>query len=358
MTARDEARAALGVGVIGYGLAGSAFHAPLIAATEGLRLHAIVTSDPTRRAKAARDHPEAILVDTADDLLQRAAELSLVVIATPNRTHVPLARAALDAGLAVVVDKPFAPTAAEARALVDHARERGLLLTVYQNRRWDGDFRTVRRLASDGAFGDIMRFESRFERWRPTPKGGWREQADPAEAGGLLYDLGSHLIDQALMLLGPAVSVYAELDRKRQGVESDDDSFVALKHVSGARSHLAMSAVAGQAGPRLRVLGSRAAYLKFGLDVQEDALRRGERPGAPGWGEEPRDRWGSLGAGDDVRLVPTEAGAYQDFYAAVLRALRNGGPPPVDPNDAVAGLDVIAAARRSAETGRVIQLGG
>lgn len=358
MTARHEAHEVLGVGLIGYGLAGSAFHAPLIAVTRGLRLRAIVTRDPTRRAIAARDHPDALLVDTADALLQRASELSLVIIATPNRTHVPLARAALDAGLAVVVDKPFAPTAAEGRALIDHARDRGLLLTVYQNRRWDGDFLTVRRLASDNAFGDILRFESGFERWRPTPNGGWRERADPAEAGGLLYDLGSHLIDQALTLLGPAVSVYAELDRRRHGVESDDDSFVALKHASGARSHLAMSAVAGQPGPRLRVLGTRAAYVKFGLDVQEDALRRGERPGGSGWGEEPREQWGSLGAGDDVHAVPTQPGAYQEFYAAVARALRDGGPPPVDPNDAVAALQVIAGARRSAESGSVIPLVG
>lgn len=358
MTARHEAQAPLGVGVIGYGLAGSAFHAPLIDATHGLELRAIVTRDPGRRSMAIRDHPQALLVDTADALLQLAPELSLIVIATPNRTHVPLARSALDAGLAVVVDKPLAPTPAEGRALIEHAGQCGLMLTVYQNRRWDGDFRTVRRLASDGAFGDIIRFESRFERWRPTPKGGWREQADPAEAGGLLYDLGSHLIDQALTLLGPAVSVYAELDRRRAGVQSDDDSFVALKHASGARSHLAMSAVAGQPGPRLRVLGSRAAYVKFGLDVQEEALRRGERPGGPGWGEEARDQWGSLGAGDEVRVVPTDPGAYQNFYAAVARVLRDGGPPPVDPNDAVAGLDVIAAARRSAESGRVIQLVG
>jgi predicted dehydrogenase len=358
MTAQHEVGAPLGVGVIGYGLAGSAFHAPLIAATDGLRLRAIVTRDPARRAIAARDHPNALLVDTADALFQLAGELSLVVIATPNRTHIPLARAALDAGLAVVVDKPFAPTAAEGRSLIEHARERGLMLSVYQNRRWDGDFRTVRRLANEGAFGDILRFESRFERWRPTPKGGWREQADPAEAGGLLYDLGSHLIDQALTLLGPAVSVYAELDRRRRGVESDDDSFVALKHVSGARSHLAMSAVAGQPGPRLRVLGTRAAYVKFGLDVQEDALRHGERPGARGWGEESRDQWGSLGTGDDVHIVPTEPGAYHAFYAAVARALRDGSAPPVDPKDAVAGLEVIAAARRSAESGSVIQLVG
>lgn len=357
---RDERRetsamAPVRVGLIGYGLAGSAFHAPLIAVLQELGLAAIVTSDPERRARAARDHPNARIVDTADRLWDLAGELDLVVVATPNRTHVPLARAALEAGLAVVVDKPFAPTAAEARALIDEARMRQRLLTVYQNRRWDGDFITVRQLVAGGALGTVFRLESRLDRWRPIPKGGWRERGDPGEAGGLLYDLGSHLIDQALVLFGPAASVYAELDRRRERMAVDDDAFVAITHISGARSHLSMTAVAAQPGARLRVLGSSGAYVKFGADPQEDALRRGERPG-PHWGEDPRERWGTLGAGDDVLPVPTAPGAYQDFYAAVAAALHDGGPPPVDPHDALAGLEVIEAAQRSAAEGDVITL--
>jgi scyllo-inositol 2-dehydrogenase (NADP+) len=355
MSAHDDA--AFRVGLIGYGLAGAAFHAPLIATTPGLQLEAIVTRDPERRAAAARSYPGVRLLDTADQLLALADLLTLVVVATPNRTHVPLARAALAAGLSVVVDKPFAPTAAEARALIAEAKQRTLMITAYQNRRWDGDFLTVRRLVADDALGEILRFDSRFERWRPVPKGGWRERADPMEAGGLLYDLGSHLIDQALTLLGPATSVYAELDRRRQGVESDDDSFVAITHASGARSHLTMSAVAAQSAMRFQLLGSKAAYVKHGLDVQEDALRRGERPTRPNWGVEPPEQWGTLGAGDDLRRVPTEAGAYQAFYAGVADSLRRGGPPPVDPRDAAATLDVIAAAQRSAATANVVSMG-
>lgn len=357
MTAHDDATP-LRVGLIGYGLAGSAFHAPLIASTPGMQLDAIVTRDRERRATAAREYPDARLVDDADELLERASQLALIVVATPNRTHVPLARVALDAGLPVVVDKPFAATAAEARALIAEAKQRKLMITVYQNRRWDGDFLTVRRLVADGTLGEILRFDSRFERWRPVPKGGWRERGDPNEAGGLLYDLGSHLVDQALTLLGPATSVYAELDRRRPGVESDDDSFVALTHASGARSHLTMSAVAAQSALRFQLLGSKAAYIKHGLDVQEDALRRGERPNRADWGVEPRDQWGTLGAGGDVRPVPTEAGAYPAFYAGVVHSLRSGTPPPVDPNDAVATLDVIAAAQRSAATGSVMAVSG
>jgi predicted dehydrogenase len=313
----------------------------------------VVTGNAGRAAAARRDHPGVRVVPTADALWKVAHELDLVVVSTPNATHVPLARAALAAGLPVVVDKPLAATADEARALIADARRRGLLLTVYQNRRWDGDFLTVRRLLADGAWGTPLRFESRFDRWRPAPRGGWRESDDPAQAGGLLYDLGSHLIDQALQLFGPATHVYAELDRRRAGTTTDDDSFVALTHATGVRSHLWMGYLAAQPAARLRVLGDRAAYVKWSADPQEAALRAGQRPGGPGWGEDPPEDWGRLGAGDDVRPVRTEPGAYQRFYEGVVRALRDGAPPPVDPQDAVAALEVIAAAQRSAREQRV-----
>jgi scyllo-inositol 2-dehydrogenase (NADP+) len=343
------------VGLIGYGLAGAAFHAPLIAMTPGMRLAAIVTANPERVRQARADHPSADVVDSADRLWERAGELDLVVVASPNRTHVPLARAGLRAGLAVVIDKPMAATADEGRALVDEARGAGLLLTVFHNRRWDGDFLTLRRLLAEGALGDVHRFESRFERYRPTPKASWREQGDPAEAGGTLYDLGSHLIDQALVLFGPATHVYAEVDRRRPGVQVDDDAFVALTHASGVRSHLWMSAVAPEHGLRMRVLGHRAAYVKHGMDVQEEALRTGVRPAA-GWGEEREEAWGRLVTGDAAEPVRTEPGAYPGFYARVAAALRDGGAPPVDPMDAVAGLEIIHAARRSSAEGTVVRI--
>jgi predicted dehydrogenase len=267
-----------------------------------------------------------------------------------------LALTALAAGLHVVVDKPLAPTAAEARHLIEEARQRGRMLTVFQNRRWDGDFLTLRRLLSEDALGTPLRFESRFERWRPVPKPGWREEGAPEEAGGLLYDLGSHLIDQALVLFGPASHVYAELDRRRPAVEVDDDAFVALTHVSGVRTHLFMSAVAAQAGPRFRLLGSRAAYVKHGLDVQEAALRSNRRLDPTGFGEDPRDAWGRLGHGDETRPIPTEVGGYQRFYERVVATLRSGSPPPVDPADAVAVLEIIESARLSAARRSVIRM--
>jgi predicted dehydrogenase len=202
-----------------------------------------------------------------------------------------------------------------------------------------------------------LRFESRFERWRLQPRPGWREHGEPEEAGGLLYDLGSHLIDQALVLFGPAASVYAELDRRRDGVEVDDDSFVALTHTSGVRSHLFMSVLAADAAPRMRLLGMDAAYTKFGLDVQEAALRSGGTPADPGWGHEPADRWGRLSrGGDDIEIVETLPGAYPQFYAALADALATGGPPPVDPDDVVATLEIIEAAQRAARAKSVVKI--
>ncbi|MGH7444749.1 MAG: Gfo/Idh/MocA family protein [Longimicrobiales bacterium] len=334
------------VGIIGYGLSGRSFHAPLIASVAGLRLTAVVTGNAERAAQVRADHPGVALFDSADALFA-AGVVDVVVIASPNRTHVGLAESALLAGCAVVVDKPLAPTAEEARRLIDLARERQLLLTVFHNRRQDGDFRTVRRLVATGTLGTVMRFESRFERWRPTAKPGWRRSGDPAEAGGLLYDLGTHLIDQALVLFGPVDDVYAELERRRPGAQMDEDTFVALHHTSGVRSHLWMSELAAQPGPRFRVLGTNAAYTKFGMDVQEARLRAGERPGAS-WGEEPEASWGRLGKGDEVLPVRTEAGAYPAFYEGLLAALRDGAPVPVDAADAVAGLEIIETAQRSA----------
>jgi predicted dehydrogenase len=338
------------VAVIGYGLAGAAFHAPFIAATPGLRLAAVVTSDEERRSHAQRDHPDAELMRSADEVWASANDLDLVAIAAPNRAHVPLALAALNAGLHVVVDKPLAATAAEGRRVVERAREQDLMLTVFQNRRWDGDFLTLRKLLAARELGRVHRFESRFERWRPEVGAGWREQPAPEDAGGVLFDLGSHLVDQALVLFGPARNVYAELARRRPGTAVDDDAFVALRHESGVVSHLWTSLLAASAGPRFRVLGDRGAFVKRGLDVQEDALRAGRRPDEPGFGDEPAERWGVLATGEGQRRVPTERGWYGAFYEGVARSIAEGAPPPVDPDDAVRALEVLEAARASAVT--------
>ncbi|GAA4614403.1 Gfo/Idh/MocA family oxidoreductase [Saccharopolyspora hordei] len=336
----------LRVGLVGYGVGGAVFHAPLIAAHPALQLSAVVTANPERQQRVRAEHPEAAVVDDVDALL--AGDVDLVVVASPNRTHVELATKAIDAGLPVVVDKPFTPTAVEGRRLVEHAEAKGVLLTVFQNRRWDSDVRTVAKLLDQGALGRVHRFESRFERWSPVPKPTWRDSGGAADVAGILYDLGSHLIDQALQLFGPVAAVYAEIDRRRAGVQADDDSYLALTHTNGVRTHLWMSKVAAQPGPRFRVLGDRATFTKHGVDPQEAALRAGRRPVDDSWGREPEESWGVLGVGDEVRRVPSERGDYLAFYDGVVKALREGAPPPVDPADAVAALDIISAAHRSA----------
>jgi scyllo-inositol 2-dehydrogenase (NADP+) len=358
----------LRVGLIGYGLAGSVFHAPLIAATAGLVLDTVVTADPERRKQARDEFPEVRFAAGPDELFDRADALDLVVVASPNKTHVSLATTALEAGLPVVVDKPLAGTAAEARELAALAEQRGLLLSVFQNRRWDSDFLTLRKLLDEGALGDVYRFESRFERWRPELKGGWRESGDPEEIGGLLYDLGSHVVDQALVLFGPATRVHAESDIRRPGAGTDDDTFIAITHAGGVRSHLHVSSTTAQLGPRFRVLGSRAGFVKYGLDPQEAALREGRRPGKdrsqdprPGWGAEPESLWGRIGSGESPLTgggtpVPTLPGDYPAYYAAVADALTGAGPNPVGAPAAADALDVLEAARRSARDGVTVTL--
>ncbi|WP_092601062.1 Gfo/Idh/MocA family oxidoreductase [Actinopolyspora xinjiangensis] len=341
------------VGLFGYGLAGAAFHAPLIEAQPRLRLDAVVTSSPERAERVAARHPRTRVHTTAEELFERADELDLVVVATPNSSHADLTARALDAGIPVVVDKPFTPTSAEARELISRANDRAVPLTVFQNRRWDSDMLTLRELLDSEALGEVHRFESRFERWVPVPKDSWRDRGGPEEAGGVLYDLGSHLVDQALCLFGDVESVYAETETIRPGVGADDDTFLSLRHTGGVHSHLWVSKLAAQQGPRFRVLGDRAAFTKYGLDPQEAALRQGRVPGEQGWGEEPRESWGSLGVEPETRPHPSAPGRYQDFYAAVVETLESGAAPPVDPADALRGLEVIEAARRSAAGGSV-----
>jgi scyllo-inositol 2-dehydrogenase (NADP+) len=346
--------------VIGYGLAGSVFHAPLIASTPGLAVSTVVTGNPQRQAEARQAHPDSQVVADAAEIFERSSDHDFVVVAAPNDVHVDLASRALDAGLPVVVDKPLAPTAAEARPLVEQAERAGVLITAFLNRRWDSDQLTLRRLLDEGKLGEVLRHESRLERWKPALSGRkpWREASPPEAGGGVLLDLGSHLVDQAIVLFGPVVRVYAELESRRGGV-ADDDAFLALEHSSGARSHLWASLVAAAPGPRLRVLGDGAAYVVTEVDGQEDALRSGVRPGGDEtWGVEPPERWGRLITGEESEAITSERGDWPRFYIELERALRHGSSPPVNPWDAVAGLEVLDAARRSADTAEVVAISG
>lgn len=343
------------VALIGYGLAGRFFHGRLLSVTPGLRVAAIVTGNPQRQAEAQADFPAATLHATVEHLWDNAGAFDLVVVATSTPSHVPLAITALDAGKHLVVEKPIAATAAEAHALIELAESRGVLLVPFLNRRWDSDHLTVQRLIREGTLGTVLRYESRFERWRPEPNAGaWREELPAAQGGGVLLDLGPHLVDQAQSLHGPADMVYAEVAARRGG--ADDDVFIALQHASGVTSHLWANALSAAPGPRLRVLGDRAAYVVHGLDGQEDALRAGHRPDEAGFGAEPRERWGRLVRGDDSSEVTSETGSWLHFYTTLSACLRGGAAPPVAAGDAVAGLAVLDAARESARTRATVRL--
>lgn len=334
-------------GLIGFGLAGRVFHAPFIATNPAFRLDLISTSSPERAAEARQQHPGAEIVATPEELLARAGDLDLVILASPAHTHLEQGLAALDAGASIVIDKPFVPTVSDAKKLIAKAEESGKVLAVFQNRRWDGDFLTVRKLMAEGALGTVHRFESTFERWSGPNRDRWQDTTTIEQGAGITYDLGSHLVDQALQLFGPAIVEQAELSVVREGSVSDDDAFISLLHSNGVRSHITISRAAAQSGPRFRVLGSKSAYTVYGLDNQEPALKLTQWPGSDGYGITPESEWGLIGidgSEEGLTAVPTEPGNYPAFYAGVAAAIRDGAPAPVDPREA---LEVVRILERA-----------
>jgi scyllo-inositol 2-dehydrogenase (NADP+) len=320
----------LKVALIGRGLGGSVFHAPLIRALPALEL-AIVAGAAEAEAAAVADG------------------IDLVVISSPNRTHFPLAEAALRAGKHVVLDKPFAVSLDEADALIALARERGRMLTIFHNRRWDGDFLTVRKILP--RLGEVRLFEAHWDRFRREIRAGWK---DAAEGGaGSLYDLGPHLIDQALMLFGPPNAVAADVAIQREGA-AVDDYFALTLHYGPMRVVLGASTLVMDPRPRFAIHGTGGSFVKYGLDPQEVALKEGADPRSAG--EDVPANYGILTCEAGTERVPTEKGHYLGFYEAVIAAIRDGAPPPVDPADARAGLRIIELARRSSEEGRRLAL--
>ena len=336
-------------GLVGYGSGGRLFHAPLLASAENVDFVGVVTTSAERRTELAAQHPTVAAFDSLAAL--KAAGVEAVSISTPAATHADLALEAIELGLAVVVDKPFTLDAPSATTVVQAAADAGVLLSAYQNRRWDSDFLTVRKLISEGRLGTVRRFESRFERWAP-------ERKVPAAGGGTLLDFGSHLVDQAHLLNGPAVRVYAEV---RGNGDLDDDFFLALHHVNGVESHLWGSWRQAAPGPRFRVSGSTGAYIVNGIDGmdgQEALLKAGRSPATLGdrWGVEPEHAWGRLYHGPTSAPVPTERGRWDSYYPAFARAVRGEGLLPVEPADVLRNMTVLDAARESAQTGTAKRL--
>lgn len=326
------------VGLVGFGMVAERFHAPLISVEPGLRLTHVVERHKERSKEL---YPEVTVVRAIDELLE--SDVDLVVILTPNESHYPLARQALEAGKHVVVDKPMTVTSTEADELIRVARGQGRLLSVFHNRRWDGDFLTLKRLLQEGRLGDVVEVESRFDRFRPEPKGGWRE-GDGAGTG-VLYDLGSHLLDQAFALFGLPKSVLADIQTQRAGV-SADDWFRILLDYGSLRVCLAASCLAAAPIVRFRVRGARGTWLKYGLDPQEAKLAEGGKPGN-GWGVEPEQAWGTVYSADSSAKVATEAGAYQEYYRLLAKALGENGDPPVKAEEARNVIYGLELCRRS-----------
>ncbi|WP_110649463.1 oxidoreductase [Salinicola peritrichatus] len=342
----------IGVGLVGYGMASKRFHAPLIQAQEGLSLVAVASRDP---GKVRADWPE-IPVEATPGALFARDDIDLVVIPTPNATHYALVSEALAAGKHVVVDKPFTVTVDEAERLCVQAAEAERLLSVFHNRRWDADFLTVRKLLDSGALGRMMHFESHFDRYRPEVAQRWREE--PAPGSGAWFDLGSHLLDQALVLFGKPQSIWLDLASQREGARVDDYFHAVLRYGEN-RVVLHGGTLVAAPGARFTIHGTRASYIKHGLDPQEDMLKRGDRLPSPGWGEDWRH--GMLTTGQareggqpELHEVPTLPGDYLAYYAGVRDAILGRGPLPVTAESALEAMRLLEAGRRSAETGRVV----
>jgi scyllo-inositol 2-dehydrogenase (NADP+) len=335
------------VGLIGFGLGGRVFHAPIIRAVPGLQLGAIVerSGDSARAA-----YPDVRVVRSVSELLS-IDSIELVVVTTPNPTHLDLARQCLEAGRHVVVDKPFTTTSAEAEELVRLARARNRLITVYHNRRWDGDFLTLRRIVQEASLGRLVLFESHMERYRPMLKAeAWRELPKPGS--GLWFDLGPHLLDQAWALFGQPAAMTTDLRAERDGAVVDD-AFDVVLHYARMRVLIRSNLLTCFPGPRFRLNGTRGSFVKYGSDPQEEALKRGETPDQPNWGREPEENWGtlSLAKGETITQtrIPTETGDYRRYYQNVRDAIVSGAPLDVSPQH---GLRIMQALELAIESSR------
>ncbi|KAA9105547.1 Gfo/Idh/MocA family oxidoreductase [Microbacterium rhizomatis] len=355
MTSIDAAatRHPIRTAIVGYGLSGKVFHGPFVKADDDFEVSAIVTSDSARRADALVDHPQARVYSTFDQLLDTETDLDLVILSSPPDTHVDFAARALSRGAAVIVDKPFVATVDQARTLEQAAAAAGRPLMVFHNRRWDGDFLTLQRLLAEGMLGEVFAFESAFEHWAPVATSGWKDQLPASDGGGVAYDLGSHLIDQALVLFGPAEVRSASVRSVRHG-GNDDHTRIDLRHESGVESSLLMSRVSRGLGPRFRVLGTKGSFTSAGLDGQEPALVAGVTPSDPSYGVTPESGYGTLEAegpdGMTTLRVPMERGDYPEFYRRAARAIREGGAEPVSLEDAIAVVRLLEVSTSSAET--------
>jgi scyllo-inositol 2-dehydrogenase (NADP+) len=346
----EESKHRINVGLIGYGFAGSVFHAPLLLSVPDLHLCKIASS---RSDQIHREIPGTQVAGSAEEIISDPT-IDLVVVATPTASHFEIARAALLAGKHVVVDKPFTATVVEADILIALAESQKRMLSVFQNRRWDNDFLTVQQCIREGPLGTIYTYEAHYDRFRPEIRPGWREES--GRGSGILYDLGAHLIDQALVLFGLPQTVTADVFGQRKNAQATDYFHLVLNYGS-LRAILHAGTLVCNPGPHFAVHGDSGSFLKYGMDSQEEALKEGKRPGTRDWGVDPHEHYGKLVTSDGTsRNVPTIPGAYQHYYEAIAARLLTAGPDPVNPADSRNGLVVIEAALRSSAERRTIAI--
>jgi len=338
------------VGLIGYGFGGAVFHAPMICAVPGLELSVIYTSN---EEKVRLTYPDVKVTTNLDEIWNNT-DIDLIVISTPNSTHYELAKRALETGKHIVIDKPFVIDIAEGEKLIELARVKGKHLSVYQSRRWDSDFKTVRQLITEGTLGEIYTFEAHYDRFRPEVKERWKERNEPGS--GTLYDLGSHLIDQALLLFGKPLTVTADCLSQREGSKVDDYFHVILGYGS-CRVILHSSSLVRGRGPRFQIHGSKASFIKFGEDAQERQLLAGQRPGMPGWGEEDHSDYGEIitSDGEVNQRVPSEKGGYEQYYEQMYQSIVSDAPVPVKADQSLDVIRIIQLAEQSSKEGKTIK---
>ena len=340
------------VGLVGYGFSGQSFHRPLLSRLEEFHIGAVLSSN---EEKVLKDIEGTTVVSTLEELLEE--DIELVVITTPNHLHYSMIKQSLLSGKHVVVEKPFVTNSREGEELLALAKERGLYLSVFHNRRWDADFLTIQQLLKEETLGKIFTYEAHFDRFRPAIKDRWKE--NKIEGAGVLYDLGSHLLDQALTLFGTPQWVQADVFPQRNPEKAEDYFLITLGY-DVLRVQLYSRSIVLDPGPRYQIHGLKGSFVKHGMDRQEDDLKAGKNPLSEDWGMEDEENWGVLTTISEEEVtsevIPSEKGDYTQYYLGVYGAIRQNRPLPVDPEDALHVIKIIEACKESAKSGRVIAI--
>lgn len=344
----------LKVAIAGYGAGGRFYNAPIIDSVEGMHITKILTSSPDNIKAAKKDFPGVEVVQDYEKILNDP-EVELVVLPLPNHLHTEFASKALEANKHVVLEKPITPSLEEADHLIRLAKERKRILSVNHNRRWDSDILSIKKLLEEKTLGEIVEYEAHFDRFRPEIKNSWKEK-ESNPGSGILYDLGSHLIDQALMLFGVPTKIFADLRAQRENSEVVDN-FELILYYHNLKVTLKAGMLVKEPGPRYQLFGRKGSFTKFGMDVQEENLKKGMKPKEnPEWGKEPKEIWGTLSTEEGVRKMESEVGDYRNFYRNVYEAIRNNESLEVTPEDARRVIQIIEFAQQSNKEGKTLEI--